>query len=98
MSEDEGGTMAEEPTYQLVDRNAEAGPADTITDRVNPARLANEIIPIRDAFVRVLSQAYTSGAFALQSVEVSLALTADGSIGFVKGFAQGSITLTFQRP
>jgi hypothetical protein len=32
------------------------------------------------------------------AAQVSLALTADGRIGFVKGFAQGSITLTFQRP
>jgi hypothetical protein len=67
---------------------------------VDPEALAGQLEPIRQAFESKLFQgSQRSGGFGLQSVEVSLTVTAEGGVGFIaKGSIEGSITLTFERP
>ena len=87
-------------TYPVIDLTPQGIGAESLGDRVNPTKLADDLVPIRDAFLRVLGgqQASTGGGIGLQTVEVSLTLTAEGNLGFVKGSAEGSITLSFGRP
>jgi|1185.fasta_scaffold304869_1 hypothetical protein len=67
---------------------------------VDPEALAGQLEPIREAFESRLFQGSRGVVgFGLQSVEVSLTVTAEGGVGFIaKGSIEGSITLTFERP
>jgi hypothetical protein len=95
--------MAEQ-TYPIVDLTQPVPEADfpglMSRSKVNPGSLADELVPIRDAFQRVLQGPdATGGGFGLKTVEVSLTVTAEGGVAFIaKGSIEGSITLTFERP
>jgi hypothetical protein len=102
-SEAKEASVAEQ-TYPIVDLTQQVPEADfpdfTSRSRVNPGNLADELVPIRDAFQRVLSgQDAAGGGFGLKTVEVTLTVTAEGGVAFIaKGSIEGSITLTFERP
>ena len=63
--------------------------------KVDPKVIAAQLKAIRDAFLSVLNDQDRSAAFALKTVEVSLTVSASGSIGWVTASAQGSLTLHF---
>jgi hypothetical protein len=46
--------------------------------------------------LRVLNQQKTAGAYQLKKVDVSLTVTAEGTVGFVTASAAGSISLSFE--
>lgn len=54
--------------------------------------LSIELLPIVDAFAAVVER---QGKLALRNLELSLALSAEGSIGFVTIGAQAPHTLSF---
>ena len=86
--------------YPLIDPTEPSALAvDSVTPRIDPAHLAQEVLPIRDAFLGVLADEGNVGVgYGLKTVEVSLAITAEGSLGFIKGSATGTITLSFEKP
>ena len=93
-----------EQTYPIVDLTQAVPEADfpgfMSQSKVNPRNLADELVPIRDAFQKVLAgQDAAGGGFGLRTVEVSLTVTAEGGVAFIaKGSIEGSITLTFEGP
>jgi hypothetical protein len=64
--------------------------------RVDPNQIAAQLKAVRDAFLSVLNQQEDAASFALKTVDVSLTVSASGSIGWVTASAQGSIALHFE--
>jgi len=65
-----------EQTYPIVDLTQPVPEADfpgfTSQSRVNPGNLADELVPIRDAFQKVLTEQDAAGrGFGLKTVEVA---------------------------
>lgn len=85
-----------EETYDIVDLSAGPGVQVEAWGKVNPRNLVEKLIPIRDALTQLIEP---NSKFGLQSLEVSLTLTAEGGVAFIaKGSAEASLTLTFARP
>lgn len=67
-----------------------------VLGRLDPAELAGKITALRDEMASVLTPAVPVKSWGLQSVELSLAITAEGGIAFIaKGSVEASIALTF---
>ena len=65
--------------------------------RVDPKTVATQLKAIRDEFSKALGQQQTqAGGFALKTVDVSLTVSASGSIGWVTASASGSISMHFE--
>lgn len=64
--------------------------------KVNLPQLARELGEVRDTFLKVLNDQKAAGTYALKKVDVSLTVTAQGTVGFVTASAAGSISLTFE--
>jgi hypothetical protein len=85
-----------EETYGVVDLSAPYGVQVEALGKVNPRELVERLIPIRDALSKLIEP---NSKFGLESLEVSLTLTAEGGVAFIaKGSAEASLTLTFARP
>jgi hypothetical protein len=59
---------------------------------VNPTKLANDLVPIVEAFSKVVEQ---QKQFKLDGLDLGLAISTTGSIGFVTFGAEASISLHF---
>jgi hypothetical protein len=61
---------------------------------VHPARVARELIPICKSISTVLEEDRTG---LLQGIEVSLSITGDGDVAFLKSGGEAALKLTFAR-
>jgi hypothetical protein len=61
---------------------------------VHPAHVARELIPISKAISTVLEEDRMG---FLQGIEVSLSITGDGNIAFLKSGGEAALKLTFSR-
>jgi hypothetical protein len=84
--------------YPVVDVVSPLNPFGTqvFPGKVDLVRLSKDLGEIRDSFLRVLNQQKTAGAYQLKKVDVSLTVTAEGTVGFVTASAAGSISLSFE--
>lgn len=78
------------PVVQVVDgESREFG-------RVDPKTVAAQLKAIQDEFLKVLNQQDRSAAYALKTVDLTLTVSASGTIGWVTASAQGSLALHFE--
>jgi len=71
-------------------------------ERVNPRgigveTLSEQLIPLREVFITLFDGASAKGRGELLRVELGLAVSKEGYIGFATGTTKPSITLTFER-
>jgi hypothetical protein len=64
--------------------------------KLNAVNAAAQLKAIRDEFLKVLNDRAESGAFALKEVDLSLTVSASGSIGWLTTKAEGSLELRFR--
>jgi hypothetical protein len=67
-----------------------------LAGKISPANLAAQLKEVRDAFLDVLNQQGEAGSYALKTVDLSLTVSASGSIGWVTASAEGSLALHFE--
>jgi len=64
--------------------------------RLDPVKLAQQLLPIVDAFNKVVEA--KPGKFQLDSFDLGLSISGEGSIGFVTIGAEASLNLHFTKP
>jgi hypothetical protein len=63
---------------------------------VDPDKIAAQLKLFRNAFLKVLNEQQAAGAWALKTVDLSLTVSASGTLGWVTASAEGSIALHFE--
>ena len=64
--------------------------------RVDPKTVAAQLKAIKDEFLAVLNQQEGAGTYSLKTIDVTLTVSASGSIGWVTASAEGSLALHFE--
>lgn len=64
---------------------------------VDVEALGEQLVPIRDVFLKLFTGTSSRGRGELHRLELGLTLTTDGNIAFATGSTKPSLTLTLER-